>query len=148
MCGWVCNPNFGPLPRMLITSLTTRQLRVVSAREIFSASLPIEEAGLPFLIKQIHFVAVSGHPIGSDRYYELLASAVKPIRFQNTYKGRMSELSDPSITSAPATAIYAGHTSWAALAAHGPNARFHRQQSDWTKASEPGRNFSCGSWLC
>lgn len=34
------------------------------------------------------------------------------IRFQNTYKGRLSELSKPGITSAPATAIYAGHTSW------------------------------------
>lgn len=52
------------------------------------------------------------NPLQPNEWPKASSGETIQIRFQNTYKGRMSELSDPGITSAPATAIYAGHTSW------------------------------------
>ena len=52
------------------------------------------------------------NPLQPNEWPKASSGETIQIRFQNTYKGRMSELSDPNITSAPATAIYAGHTSW------------------------------------
>lgn len=52
------------------------------------------------------------NPLEPGEWLKASSGEAIQIRFQNTYKGRMSELIDPRITSAPATAIYAGHTSW------------------------------------